>query len=235
MELSQIKNYLPQEVLTAEVPKTTKSYSPVAHDNIINDVAEELDKRNLGLQSVSFNSGRKGQQLIGKFTLEGDHKDDDSLNQQISFRNSYDKSMSLAFVSGDRTWICKNGMISGDMKFVRKHTGTIASEISQRITETVDSIEQTHKFNNMVKGDLKSIKVNKSIMSELAGRMFIEQDIIKSTQLSIIKREILDPSFEVFKEENMWSFYNHCTYSLKENHPLDHINAHQKVHEFITA
>jgi len=51
--------------------------------------------------------------------------------------------------------------------------------------------------------------------------------------LSVIKKEIIQPTFEPFKYENLWSFYNHVTFALKEDHPSTYLQTHKKFHGFV--
>lgn len=57
-------------------------------------------------------------------------------------------------------------------------------------------------------------------------------DLITSTQLGIIKRELNEPTFKDFTDPTVWSLYNHITYSLKEAHPSQYMKQHINVHKF---
>jgi hypothetical protein len=66
--------------------------------------------------------------------------------------------------------------------------------------------------------------------AEFAGRMFIEDELVNSTQLSILKKEI---NFsENFKDENVRCFYNHVTEALKKTHPSQVMSSHLEVHKY---
>ena len=75
--------------------------------------------------------------------------------------------------------------------------------------------------------------MNPQQMGELAGRMFINDNLITATQMGIIKNEI--HFSEHFKNLTKWDFYNHCTEALKISHPgavmQSHINLHQYIME----
>ena len=219
-----------QELYQVPIPRATDSYSPVSHQNIIETVEEQLDKVNLFVEKSTFNTGRDGKQLIGYMDIKSSFSE---LGMRVAFRNSYDKSMSVAFVAGNVVWICGNGMISGEIQYMRKHTGNVVSELNTKIINTINQLDD--HFQRMFKHaeQMKDIQVDKTAAAELCGRMFVEQDLISSTQLGIIKRELSEPSFQDFTNPNLWSLYNHTTYSLKEAHPTHYIQDHIKFHEFI--
>ena len=70
-------------------------------------------------------------------------------------------------------------------------------------------------------------------MSELAGRMFIEENILQANQLSILKKEIHKPSFDYGGIGNSaYELYQHVTHALKGAHPLKSSKQFVKTHEF---
>lgn len=211
------------------LPAKTDSYSPVAHADIIESVYEQLDKANLVVKSSNVKFARNGQQMIGTMAIESY---DSEMGFKIALRNSYDKSMSVGFASGGNVWVCSNGSISGDIKLVRKHTGLVNQEIKLKIIESINAFEPALEELIVDREKLKTVELSKRLQAELVGRMFLEQDIITSTQINIIKRE-MDFS-EHFKDNTLWSLYNWTTESLKQSHPSSYIEDHVKVHKFLT-
>lgn len=218
------------ELRAVPVPAKTDSYSPVPHGEIIDQVKEQLYAKNIPTKSWSFKTNSKGTQVIGLVDTAG-HKEFDF---RIAFRNSYDKSMSVAFVAGASVMICSNGMIVGDVEFIRKHTGSVLQELKSKIQITAQQQYETMKKVEAQSNRMKSIMLDKTATAELCGRFFMEQDIINSTQLNIIKKELDNPSYQEFSNNSLWSLYNHTTHALKESHPLNYMDSHKKLHEFVT-
>lgn len=220
-----------EELYKIPVPYATSSYSPVSHKNVIEHIYEELDKHNLSVTSESYRDSRYGQQLIGYMDLA--YNNDTEMNMRLAFRNSYDKSMSIAFVAGSSVIICSNGMISGEFNFLRKHTGAVNQELSEKINLTINELEQHFIKMKQHSNTMKQIEIDKRASAELLGRMFIEEEIILSSQLNIIKSQLEKPEYNDFINPTLWSLYNHITYSLKNSHPLTYINQHQNLHKFV--
>ena len=80
---------------------------------------------------------------------------------------------------------------------------------------------------------LQEIALTKEQYAELRGRLYIIDKIIIPTQLSIISKEIDQPTFKDFEDLNAWSLYNHVTYSLKNSHPSTYLDQHTEFHNFI--
>ena len=209
----------------------TDSYSPVSHKNIIEATYEQLDKHNLIVNNEFFNIDKEGRKLIGGLDII--HPDAPHLGMRLAFRNSYDKSMSVAFAAGAVAWICSNGMVSGEIQYVRKHTGSVAQELNQKIITTINQLDD--HFQKMIRHSqqLHNIEMTKEQYAELMGRLYIVDKVIIPTQLSVISKEIDTPSFEDFRDMNAWSLYNHVTYSLKTSHPTTYLTQHTEFHSFM--
>ena len=213
------------------IPARTDSYSPVSHSNIINAAYEQLDRHNLVVTNEFFNTSSDGRKLIGGLDII--HPDVPNLGMRLALRNSYDKSMSVAFAAGAVAWICSNGMVSGEIQYVRKHTGTVAQELNQKIITTINQLDE--HFQKMIRHSqqLHNIEMTKEQYAELMGRLYIVDKVIIPTQLSVISKEIDTPSFEDFRDMNAWSLYNHVTYSLKTSHPTTYLTQHTEFHSFM--
>jgi len=221
------------QLYDVRLPIATESYSPVAHRDIIEAVYEQLDKRNMNVVGEKYNVAAKGDKVIGYYDLQ--YNNDSEMGMRLAFRNSYDKSMSVAMAAGANIWICSNGSVKGDMVYMRKHTGKVATELQSRIIECINMLEGEFIELKRHAEQMKQIELSKVKAAEMYGRMFMINDIITPTQLSIVKKQLDEPSFDDFKEDTLWSAYNHVTYALKESHPLNYINQHVALHKFVEA
>ena len=218
-------------LLNVPVPARTDSYSPVSHSSIINAAYEQLDRHNLVATNEFFNSSSDGRKVIGGLDII--HPDAPHLGMRLAFRNSYDKSMSVAFAAGSVTWICSNGMVSGEIQYIRKHTGSVVQELNQKIITTINQLDE--HFQKMIRHSqqLHNIEMTKEQYGELIGKLYIVDKVVIPTQLSIISKEIDEPTFEDFRDMNAWSLYNHVTYSLKSSHPTTYLSQHTEFHNFM--
>ena len=83
---------------------------------------------------------------------------------------------------------------------------------------------------------MRKIFLSKKEQSELVGRLFLDNEIIDASQVSCIKAEMKEPSFDYNADlNNAWTFYNHVTHSFKKSHPRTWMSDQIKFHEFMTA
>lgn len=81
---------------------------------------------------------------------------------------------------------------------------------------------------------LKNYDLNKSAVHSLVGKLFLEEQIVNTDQLNILKREIIEPSYNYGTDGNSaWDFYNHVTAALRTSHPSNWVNNHIAFDEFI--
>jgi len=213
------------------IPPKTSTYSPVSNRDILAEIEEELDKKNFSIKHEKYNIARKGDQVIGTLGIANDQ--DPEIGFQLAFRNSYDKSMAVGFAAGNIVWICSNGLIAGDIVYMRKHTGSVVEELNGRISMAINQLGSHYEKIARQAEQMKNIEISKTDAAELCGRMFIEEDIVKATQLSIIKREMQEPTFDYHNPGSLWELYNHVTHSLKESHAANYMQQHIKLHNFV--
>ena len=155
----------------------------------------------------------------------------------FAWSNSYDKSTRFQCGIGAYVFVCGNGMVSGDLSsYARKHTGNADSEAFNHIMSQIKHADKYFTKLILDKDELKKVCLSKKEQSELAGRLFMDENLIDATQMSCIKNEMNNASYEYEADlENAWTFYNHVTHSLKKSHPRSWMSNQQKFHEFMTA
>jgi hypothetical protein len=217
------------ELFSVPLPRETRTYKPVSHRELADVTMDAIHKSGFILDRQSYSSAKDGNVANGRFTIK--NVADSEMQLQIGWQNSYDKSLSLKFAIGTRILVCANGCVSGDFgSFKKKHVGEVATFAPAAIMEYIKKAGEAFTRMQVQRDAMKEIEVSKQIQAELIGRMFIEKNIIKSTQLNIIKDELRHATHDYKAEGSLWELYNFTTFALKETHPAnwmrDHINAH---------
>ncbi len=221
-----------RSILTqASVPVETRTYKPVTHQQLMDLTLESIQQAGFELGDETYTAAKNGNVANGRYTIT--NVADSEMQLQIGWQNSYDKSMSVKFAIGTRILVCSNGCVSGDYgAFRRKHVGEVQTFTPSAITEYIKQSGEVFTRIQSDRESMKNIEVTKRATAELIGRMIIEQDIIESTQLNIIRREIDNPSFNYGAPGSMWELYNYTTYAMKQIHPSNWMNNHIKAHSF---
>ena len=215
------------------IPEKTISYTPIPHGSVINKIKEELSRNNLQLDSSNYSIAKTGNVVVGNYNIIAD---DPKFQMRIMFKNSYDKSVSFGIASGVSVFVCSNGVISGEFTLKRKHTGTADQRVDYFISE---SVKELGDYYYKLKADadrLSTIGIDKSTTYDLIGKMFIEEGIINSMQLNIVKDQLLNSqNFTPITEYNFtaWDLYNAVTESLKRSHPTTYIADHANLHQLM--
>jgi hypothetical protein len=215
------------------LPQQTRTYKPVTHSQLIDLSLEGITKAGFTIEKEIYSMARGGDQANARYHLK--HGSDPELGLMIGWQNSYDKSMSLKFAIGAHVFICSNGCVHGDIgAFKKKHMGDVQDFTPTKIAEYIGLAELSYDKIVSDKNRLKEIELTKKTKAELVGRMYIDDAIITSTQLGIIKKEIEAPTHDYNAKDSAWELYNYTTFALKEDHPHNWFNRHINVHKFFT-
>ena len=84
-------NLTEQKIIAATLPAKTKSYTPIAHVDIIRNIQDMCEENNLSILDRSYQVNSDCTKVTGKYTLS---QRDSEMGTMIAFQNSYDKSMS---------------------------------------------------------------------------------------------------------------------------------------------
>ena len=218
-------------VTAVPVPAQTATYKPVSNAQLIDLTLAAIDGAGFTLGKEAYTLAADGQVSTGKFTLTNIM--DSEMQIQIGWQNSYNRQVSLKFAIGVNIMICSNGLVSGDMgTFKKAHKGSIQEFTPSAITEYIKSAGDAFKEMQIQREMMKQVEITKRQQGELLGRMVVEDQIISTMQLNIIRKEIIKPSYDYGVEGTLWDLYQHTTHSMKELHPATWMNDHMSAHDF---
>jgi hypothetical protein len=218
-------------VTDVPVPAQTATYKPVSNAQLIDLTLAAIDGAGFTLGKEAYTLAADGQVSTGKFTLTNIM--DSEMQIQIGWQNSYNRQVSLKFAIGVNIMICSNGVVSGDMgTFKKAHKGSIQEFTPSAITEYIKSAGDAFREMQIQRELMKQVELTKRQQGELLGRMVVEEQIISTMQLNIIRKEIVRPSYDYGVEGTLWDLYQHTTHSMKELHPATWMSDHMSAHDF---
>ena len=223
------------------LPYYTETYTPISNKQIMDLIEERLRQTDLTIKGQDFRTtiSKEGliKGVIGKYYLSSTY---DEYEQQLVFRNSYDKSMSFAFAVGGIVVICTNGMVSGDYAYKRVHKGVYDEGISttwydifDNVNDGFNHLEESFEKKVQQMEALKKIEVGPKETSDIVGDLFINKDVLTVSQISIVKRELkMSRHFKHLGDEGFSAFdiYQAITESLKTSHPTRWLSDHSETH-----
>lgn len=82
---------------------------------------------------------------------------------------------------------------------------------------------------------MKQIDLSPRERAEILGVLFIDKELITSTQLNIIKSEIANPTYDYGAPDSVWELYNYVTFALKDITPQYWLSAQVNIHKYFVA
>jgi len=236
LKSTKMNNFLStkERLINTPLPKETDTYKPVSHEQLIDLSLSGIQKAGFDVEKELYAMAKGGNVATGRYLIK--NAEDDEMQMQICWRNSYDKSLALTFAVGANVLICTNGVMGfkSATSFKRKHTGEIQVFAPNNIREDIMMAGDVFKELQSDRDRMKQIPVNRRLTAELLGRMFFEEKIIESTQLNIIKRELTNPSHDYISPGSLWELYQHVTFAIGGVHPSKWVQDHLSAHKFFS-
>lgn len=233
------RNYLENALL----PNHGKSYTVISHKDVISNTYSILQNSGFVITKELYRANHEANiaqgiyHIVPKNPVDPMIRLEDELGMMFAWTNSYDKSTRFQCAIGGYVMVCHNGMVSGDMmNFRRKHTGSADQDMKNQISNQVLHAEKYYRRMIDDKDNLKTVGLTIKEQAELLGRLYCDEEILDVTQVSTVKAQMKNPSYDYQCDmDNAWAFYNHVTHALKTSHPKTWLSDTQKFHEFMVA
>ncbi len=227
----------------ANLPNHGKTYTVVSHKSVIENTHQLLKDAGFIIQKEIYRANMNANVAQGIYhiypsqTTDQEIGSEKELGMMFAWTNSYDKSTRFQCAIGAYVSVCYNGMIAGDlMNFKRKHTGSADYDVKVHLADQIKNAEKHYKRIITDKNLMKTIELSKVKQAELAGVLFIEEDLLDTQQVSCVKSELDKSTYNYSVDENSaWAFYNHVTHALKKAHPRDWMQDSQDFHDFMMS
>lgn len=227
-----------QFLKAAPLPTHGKTYAVVSHTDIIDNSLALLKKEGFTVTREMYRSDLNAKVAQGIYHLiHNSAPNDPEMGMMFAWTNSYDKTTSFQCGIGAHVFVCANGLIHGDMSsYKRKHTGNANADIASHITTQIGLGNNKFKELVIAKDTMKTFKMDKTKQAELAGRLYIDEKLLDSQQLSIVKSEMNNPSYNYGVDpDTAWMFYNSVTHAFKKTHPRNWMSYQSKFHKFMES
>ena len=207
------------EVALISTPRSTDTWRPVPHIDVIEAVTEVIKAHDWEIESEMFGLASEGQKMFG--VMEISRSSSPEWHRCIGLRNSHDKSLAVGLSAGIVVLVCSNLAFGGTRVINRKHTSRI--DLTELIDRAVASLEDDFLTTETRCEDLKDIYLNDDEARSSIVRA-AELGVINSSDILPVYREFKSPSHVEFKEPTRWSLLNALTEIVKKYSPqrVDH-------------
>ena len=125
-----------EEVRSVTTPRSTDSWCPIPHSQLITTVQKTLATTNLRIGTQAHSLSHEGQRYFGLMEIHGRQSSQDYC-WVLGLRNSHDKTFPAGIVAGASVFVCDNLSFSGEVKFARKHTRFIVRDLPQLVERSI--------------------------------------------------------------------------------------------------
>ena len=227
----------------APLPNHGKSYTVISHKQVIDNTMKLLNDSGFIIQKSFYRASTNASVAQGVYYIHpANTKNDLILNEgelgmMFAWTNSYDKSTRFQCAIGGYVKVSSNGLIAGDLlNYKRKHTGSADMDAKVQISNQIKNAEKYYERIIQDRNVMKDVRITRQQQSELIGRLFIDEKLLDSQQMSNIKTEMHKPTYQYdTNPETAWCFYNVISNALKKAHPREWLCDQQNFHDFMIA
>lgn len=214
------------------LPEATESYTPVSHYQLTERIATISRDLLNGYTMVGeqYALARDGKQMFAYLQFKNGATD---MGLALGYRNSYDRSMSVAFAMGASVFVCDNLALTGDITVMRKHTKNVWNALEDSLIATIYRSQQNFQQIVCDAETMKAQELGDRRAYEMMGFLFGEE-IISPRQITVVRDQWHKPKHEDFRPRTAWSFYNACTEALKSCPPTAAMEKHIELHKIMT-
>lgn len=227
-----MKNYIKseEELCKVPIPLSTSTYKAVPYCDLIDLTKNGIKKIGLDLKNEIYTATKDGRVATARYDL--DYGNDPDMSLSIAWQNSYNKQVSLKFAIGAHVFICSNGACFGDMgSFKKKHVGKIQTVTPGMIESYISTAKEVYDKMVEQKERMKNTTLTNDMKMMILGDLYFGSDILKETQVAIVKRELKKSTYDYKSPGTVWELYNIVTFACKNTHPLNYLETHTQIHD----
>lgn len=200
------------EVLT---PRPTRTWMPIAHTELINQVERTLRSNGLVIGTQAHSLSHDQARYFGLMEIQRTEAAEDYC-WVLGLRNSHDKKFPAGIVVGSQVFCCDNLAFSGEIKLARKHTRFIMRDLPQLVQGAIGKLtnrwhHQDARFASYKRADLDDRTAHDLVIRAL------DVGVCPNRKIPEILKHWREPIYPEFEPRTVWSLFNGFTDALKGN------------------
>ena len=203
-----------EEVREVTTPRSTDSWCPIPHHQLITTVQKTLATTNLKIGTQAHSLSHEGQRYFGLMEVHAQKLSEDYC-WVLGLRNSHDKTFPAGIVAGASVFICDNLSFSGEIKFARKHTRFIVRDLPQLVERSIGLLMTKWHDQDKRIAAYKEAEITDTDAHDLIIRS-VDVGVCSNRLIPPVLHEWREPKHDAFEGRNVWSLFNAFTESLKE-------------------
>lgn len=219
-----------EDLAILPVPPETATFKPIPHKDLVDRIMDTLWYRRMSVVREEYAVSPDGMKLFGLLEIDLEYK---GVRFAIGLRNSNDKSMRVAMVAGYRVTVCDNMMLQGDFQpLLAKHSKNFALEDGLSIA--CDRIQRNIGGLNQQITAKQEKPIHDELAREIIYRAFLVQKLPMSLMRRVHQEYFIEPSYQEFAANTLWSLENSFTTAFKKLQPIQQFEATARLGRFLS-
>jgi hypothetical protein len=204
-----------QDVIAVSTPRSTETWTPIPHIDLINQVENTLRANQLHLGTQAHSLTHDGARYFGLIEIRRQESAEDFC-WVLGLRNSHDKTFPAGIVAGMTVFVCDNLSFGGEVKLARKHTRFIVRDLPRLVQSAVGKLMDRWHHQDTRLATYKLADLDDRVAHDLVIRA-TDVGVCPNQLIPRILHEWREPRHPEFQPRTVWSLFNGFTEALKGN------------------
>lgn len=202
-------------VQRAATPQGTKTWTPVPHGRVLEEVERALVSADLTVVNEAHALWGNGLRYFGLLEVSNGRAPSDHA-LVVGLRNSHDQTFPASIALGNGVFVCDNLSFSGEVTIARKHTRHIGRDLPRVIHTAVARLTDIRNEQNHRIEKYKTTELDDRTAHDLMVRA-VDASVLPVTQLPAVLSEWRSPSHAEFcvNGQSAWRLLNAVTSAWK--------------------
>jgi hypothetical protein len=209
-----------EQVNAVKTPARTKSWVPVPHGTLLQNVRGTLGEAGLSVVSESHGLWHGGDRYFGLLHVKNG-SDDGDFGLVVGIRNSHDRVFPAGLVFGAQVFVCDNLSFSGEVRLARKHTSRIEADLPGLVNRAVGQLSELRQGQARRFAAYKQHELGDKEAHDFVVRA-LDSGILPVTHIPTVLKEWRAPRHPEFQQtgKTAWRLLQAFTETFKGNLPL---------------
>lgn len=215
-------------------PKSTKTWFPLAHRELVTEVEEQLNGCGFEIQSTTHALSHERGRYFGILQVRLPRQEQSDYAWIVGLRNSHDKTCPAGLVAGSRVFVCDNMAFTGEVRLSRKHTRHARRDLQHLTARAVGQLGE--RFQHL---DRRFTAYRDEPMPDWAAHDLVVRAVdcraITTSHIPHVLEEWRNPRYPGFEPRTAWSLFNSFTEVMKRNNAHRNLARGQALHGLFDA
>lgn len=206
------------EVLKTPTPQHTRTWYPLPHSDLIDQVEEQLESAGFEITSQVHALSHGDQRYFGVLQVETSKREHNDYSWVVGLRNSHDKSYPAGLVAGSRVFCCDNLAFTGEVRISRKHTRFAVRDLRHLTSRAVGQLGARFRKLDERIDRYRDCTLNDKQAHDVVIRA-LDCGAVTASKVPDVLKEWRTPTYQQFTPRNAWALFNAMTETHKSLSP----------------